>query len=252
MSKLPTLHVFGSSTVFNFTEESGIGDSKLSWPYLLANELGYSLNVYAKPAVCNSFIGRQIIQNLDNIQKDDMVIVLWGHWSRVMFGMDKDTMKSMDIESDSLLYPSHSNDDDLVWVRSKGPPKKWISIPSLNNNYGRPYYDYYFKNYYFDQHRHLEDMENILLIKLLLEKNDINYMFTAHDTTFLNKNYSESKKTLSMITDANWILPNNMGRIEISNMNEWHISKDDQHFSIDGHKQIAKLLENEIKNTIRL
>jgi len=247
MTPFNTIHVFGASTCLNYTEEHGIGNPLLSWPNILAKKLNLNVKTYAQPGVCNSYIANQVIHNIDNIAKNDLVIVLWVHWSRAMFCVKTDELPK-DIKKYSLIFDSHLENSDIKWIRSIGPPKTWLSTPLTQRVYNLPYYDYYFKHYYHEHQKHLESTEKVLLLKLLLEKNKIEYIFTGHDKTILTANYPESKYIVKLIKTANWFFPNNLGLIEISNKNKWYVSKIDQHPNNNGHNGIAQLFYDKIKN----
>jgi hypothetical protein len=245
-----TLHVFGASTALNYSEEHGLGDSRYSWPHVLAEKLNYALKVHAEPGVCNSYIGSELIQTLDSIASTDLVIVLWGVWSRVMFCVDSGGDLLDSIRDDSLVCHSHSGDPSVVWIRSKGAcAKSWNPFSSFSINYNRPYYDTFFQKYYSDHKQHLADMEKILLVKMLLDNNNINYIFSSLTASLIDENLPESKNIEAMLQDANWFFPNDLGILEFSNKKKWYISKNDHHFSINGHSKIAELFHDRIKNT---
>jgi hypothetical protein len=246
MAENKTLYCFGSSTTLNFSELSGLGNPLHAWPHILANNINHSVKVYASAGICNNYISDEVIKHIDNISTNDTVVILWGHWSRVLFCMETDTPSLNKIKNDSLCYPSHSLSNNITWVRSKGLQKRAWALPHNVKKYNFPYYDHYFENYYFDHQQHLDNLKRILLIKLLLSERGINYIFTTHDKYKCNI-YPESYNVEQLLADANWFYPDDMGLIELSNKNKWYISKQDQHFGNIGHTNIANLLTDEIK-----
>jgi hypothetical protein len=242
-----SLHVFGSSNVLNYTEINGAGDVEKSWPWILANDLNLTLNVHGYPAICNSYIASEILNHVDRFE-DGIVIVLWSHWSRTTFCMETGDGVYSEVKGDSLSYASHSNTDDIVWMRSKGlPTKTWRNVFSpKQNNYSLPYYDYYFQHYYNDHQAHLETTEKMLLIKTILEKNNINYIFTAEDKALFSDGFPESARALVMLESANWFFPDNSGMLDLTRKHKWYVSQNDLHLTNKGHREVAKLFHNSI------
>lgn len=75
---------------FTFGEElsdvtDNITSSKFAWPEILANKLDWQVVNLAKPAVGNSRMVRNVVNEIAN---HDVFIIAWSHWARIEFADD--------------------------------------------------------------------------------------------------------------------------------------------------------------------
>lgn len=78
---------------FTYGEElpdviDNITPSKLAWPQLLANRLGWEVTNLAKPASGNTRMIRTVVNEINN---HDVFVIAWSHWARIEFADDKGT-----------------------------------------------------------------------------------------------------------------------------------------------------------------
>jgi hypothetical protein len=138
-----TLWIYGASNCLPFN----LKESALAWPDLLANKLGMTCNNLSEPGADNFFIYQHYLYHKKHISPDDMLIIVWSHYSRKSFVFDKNNLEQLAVYDQSLQY--HTG--PLTFIRNVNPPssvKHWLSMKPRDT--GKLYYDNWFKNYYSD------------------------------------------------------------------------------------------------------
>jgi hypothetical protein len=168
-----------------------------------------------------------------------------------MFCVDATDLKNdPDLQKDSMVFESFGNSNNK-WIRSKGRAKWHALLPQRRQRFGLPHYDYYFKHYYNDTQNYLNMVEQIAFATTLLKQRDINHIFIADRGTLFNP-LSEGKVMVNILKTANWLtFGKHKGLIDYISLNpELTVSKEDMHLSVNGHKHIAELLHNKIKEIL--
>jgi hypothetical protein len=69
----------------SFTYGEELVDRRAAWPYLLSNQLDWSLTNLGRPASGNSRMVRTVVEEID---RHDVFIIAWSHWGRIEFADD--------------------------------------------------------------------------------------------------------------------------------------------------------------------
>ena len=131
--------------------------SNNTWPSLLAGDLSMEYNCYASPGASNHTIYRSILDNLQSINKNDLIVINWT-WI--------DRWDSLDI-----------NDN------------KWITLRPSDNISDSHLHKFYFKYIQSELSNKLESLKNITSIINILENLGINFLMTCLDILILDKQY---------------------------------------------------------------
>jgi len=202
--------IFGDSlsTAYN------LADKSLGWPAILGKKLNSSYKNFAQRSADNFFIYSSYYENLKDIKKDDIVIIVWSHHNRKSFVLDRDNSTHIDNIVNGKVFKVK----DKEFFRSQNPVndnrQKMLSL--LPKVTGNAYYDTWFNNYYseYEQLRHLQCYQD----SVTLNCPGRYYPYFFNDV-------------------LNWIKDNNVA-----------ISQNDQHFNKDGHRLWAKKLLEEIND----
>ena len=184
-----TLWVFGQSHCLPFN----LQDKTKGWDSLLANKLNYKLQNFAEPSSDNFFIFSTILQNINNIKKNDAVVVGWSDPSRKSFVFDK--IQHKDIINNSIHYHTKK----YRFIRSKGHPKASLKNSIQKFLYLKPkksgiqYYDNWYKYYFSTTEQKINFQSYLISTKSILPtKNYIPFYFSktsVDDIKNINKNF---------------------------------------------------------------
>jgi hypothetical protein len=143
MSNQGTLWVFGPSMCLPFNlknEDNG-------WGAILSKSLNLHYKNFAESACDNFFIYHCYRENLNQITKNDLVVIGWSHPSRKTFVLDRENSAQMNVLNQSTYYRTSS----LEFIRSKNPVNdSWLKYLTQMRpkNRGTQYYDDWFSKYY--------------------------------------------------------------------------------------------------------
>jgi len=156
--------------------------SNLTYAALVAKQLGMDYQCHAVGASANNAISRKIIEQIDTINQNDLVLVMWTFPIRKEFLLEGD-----------MGYRSLSPSDDFEFALT--------------------YYRYLDTNPIYLIN---ETLKEIYLVQTLLEAQGIKYIFMTADTgtdiAITEKNQQVHGILVNMITDKNWFsLENNSG-----------------------------------------
>ena len=207
------LWVFGTS---HCLAHNIIGDS---WADIVSQQLNFELVNLAQPATDNFFIYHCYLENLSNINKDDIVIVGWSHYSRKSFVLDKTNIKQQQVLADSIIYKTKH----LELIRGISPPGSINKFLKLQpKNLGREYYDVWFDNYYSEHEQKCNQQSYMDSVELTCPAKYVPFFFSKESTDNLR-------------------LPNHAGYIvDFIAENNVMISSNDGHLNHHGHELWAK------------
>lgn len=142
MKKKSQLWVFGSSLCLPFN----LKKSALSWPDILADKLSYECINLAEPGADNFFIYQAYLYHKKHIKSNDLLIILWSHYSRKSFLLDPSNSQQKEVLKNSLIYQT----GDQKFIRNHNPInhniQSWLTMnPKKTNLF---YYNSWFENYY--------------------------------------------------------------------------------------------------------
>jgi len=132
------------------------GYSRYTWPALLAKELNLNYQCFAKPGASNSEICRTILKNIDNIDKNDKVIVNWTWIDR--------------------------------WEYFNINTNKWNTLQAHSTE-NKDLSNMYFKYFHSELHSKLETLKQMYLIFNVLKEKDICYISTLIDSLAIDTQY---------------------------------------------------------------
>ena len=72
----------------SFTYGEELADRQFAWPYLLGQQLGWTVTNLGQPASGNTRMVRTVIEEID---QHDVFIIAWSHWARIEFADEHGT-----------------------------------------------------------------------------------------------------------------------------------------------------------------
>jgi hypothetical protein len=106
---MKNLYIFGDSFSTNFSTIDEVSIEE-SWPVLLSNKLNYELQSYASAGISNYGILHKMYHNIDNLDKDDIVIIgitfydrLYDFWKNIGIDLKNNDIKGFN-ESEIEFY----------------------------------------------------------------------------------------------------------------------------------------------------
>jgi hypothetical protein len=72
----------------SFTYGEELSDLNNAWPYLLGQQLGWTVTNLGQPASGNTRMIRTVVEEID---RHDVFIIAWSHWGRIEFADDYGT-----------------------------------------------------------------------------------------------------------------------------------------------------------------
>jgi hypothetical protein len=151
--------IFGDSlsTAHNMPSET------VGWPYLLSKRLDKPYKNFAQQSADNFFIYSSYYEHLNDIQKDDIVIIGWSHYNRKSFILDRDNPTHVENIDNSRIFKVK----DKEFFRSQNPfndsSRKMLTTLSPKDT-GKLFYDNWFNDYYseYEQLCHLQSYQDAL------------------------------------------------------------------------------------------
>lgn len=146
------LWIFGHSLCLPFNLE----DTQIGWANQLAEMLKLDLVNLSEPAVDNFFLYYKFLEYKSQINKDDIVVFGWSHYSRKLFMIDEKNPKHTQVIGTSLTYHTPKVNFMRNHNAVQGDPKKWLSMKPASR--GVEFYDTWYNDYYneLEQKTHLQ------------------------------------------------------------------------------------------------
>jgi len=223
MDKQGNLWIFGPSMCLPFN----LKNKNDGWGVILSKYLNLNYKNFAQSACDNFFIYHCYRENLDQITKNDVVIIGWSHPSRKTFVLDRSNTDQMSVLEQSMHYKTPSQE----FIRSKNPVDdsflKYLNQMSPRTR-GIKYYDDWFLKYYSEYEQTCNFQSYVDSVKHTCPTKYIPFFFS-----------NESIKDIK-ITGAG-------GMVEFIQKNNVAISKKDCHLNEKGHVMWADHLLNYLK-----
>ena len=168
------LYTLGCS--FTYGEELP-DPSTQSWPALLANKLGYTLDNQGQPGRGNSYIVRTAMEQVPQL-KPKLVIVAWTSCGRMEF------------------YSNTDNAEFDIWAGcSRVWPKRYPEREELVKNITVHHSN--------DQHQYRNWLRSVILLQDFFKLRNINYRFvSAFDNQTLNRLYMQKNQVYVDLIDT--------------------------------------------------
>ena len=168
------LYTLGCS--FTYGEELP-DPSTQSWPALLANKLGYTLDNQGQPGRGNSYIVRTAMEQVPQL-KPKLVIVAWTSCGRMEF------------------YSNTDNAEFDIWAGcSRVWPKRYPEREELVKNITVHHSN--------DQHQYRNWLRSVILLQDFFKLRNINYRFvSAFDNQNLNRLYMKKNQVYVDLIDT--------------------------------------------------
>lgn len=234
------LNVFGSCNVLNCCVSDSLGyqDDK-SWVYISCQSLDHEYKNFGRKSIDNNYLFNSVLTRLKYLDPDiDVILVSWCDISSKLF-------LSSNVDSSVMDY-SMVFDEGLVsnssWVRSKGhTTPKWDGLFNYQQQFGNPYYDHYF-NQYFDRNiALLETWQKASSLSSILTNNGFVHIFTSDSNIFKTSDIAYANLIKA---NTNWFYPDDMGIVEYINYHGYVNGDNDKHPSKHGHNMLANRFIN--------
>ena len=198
-----------------------------AWAQLLANKLNANLKNYAQEACDNLFIYNKLTQNLDQINREDYVVIGWTHPNRKTWICDPEnpTHSHLLQDKDTIVYPG-SPTFMRAYNNNKPTLLHWSTLGLLSK--GKEFFDNWFKNYYsrYEQDLNMQAYIDSAALKIPCRK-----LFFF----FSNESVSGINYPRNIFGCLDFVLEHNV-----------NISDTDMHADKNGHTMIAEIFLKEL------
>ena len=184
--------------------------SKLTWPSLIANDVGVDYMCHAIPGSSNQTIAREFLSNVSNISNDDMVVINWTWINRWDF---------------------YNSDNEWETIRPSGSKSKNSEI--------------YFKYIQSELWDKWESLKTISTVLDVLKSNDINFLMTCIDPLILDNKWHAPSYIRAIQHNINkyilWF--DEMGFYDWSKKNNFPLSTEGNHPLDKAHDEAFKYIK---------
>jgi len=229
-----TLSVFGSCNVLNCSIDKTFDNIDTnSWTHFACLNLNLVHKNFAKKSVDNNYLYDLVLTNIKDLcPSENVILVAWCDISSKLF---LSSMLDDNARTYSIVYDHGLLGDN--WARSSGPTKAgWDGEFDYNKNFGNPYYDCYFQNYFHNDIGLLETWQKASSLSAILSTLKFKHIFTSDRNLFNSSGYQELIKG-----HTNWFYPDNLGIVEFAKHHGVVNSPSDKHLSYTGHKKLAQI-----------
>lgn len=196
----------------SFTWGSELADQRQAWPYLLAEQIGYSVDNLAVPGTGNTRVTRTVVENFEDY---DLIIVAWSHYGRLEFSDDYGVYDT---------WPGHRG---ITFTGEVAHRKKLLDYINRHHN----------SRYLYKQY-----LVNVLLLQSFLKQHNKKYVMLD---TFGNLDKRKEFYNLTKQVDST----NYLGWPD-ETMMEWTdgcAQGPSGHFLGEGHRQVANKIYEHIR-----
>ena len=116
------------------------------WANLVAAKLKRNLINRAQLGADNFYVYHSYLENLPSMSSDDVVIVMWSHFSRKSFVVEDDNVEQQNAKPQSLIYKTKTKELMRSLNTSSHSLTKFLNFKPIQS--GKKYYDIWFSNYY--------------------------------------------------------------------------------------------------------
>lgn len=218
------LWIFGHSLCLPFN----LADTEDGWDRKLASLFQLECTNHASPAVDNFYIYYKFLECRAQIDSNDLVIIGWSHYSRKLFVVNENNSNHKKCFDTSLIYKT----ENASFMRNQNPvtgnATKWLHMKPKDS--GSKFYDNWYNNYYSELEQQINLQSYLESVKYTCPGKYLPFYF--------------SKESVQGVTIDDY----HAGFVtEFIIENKISISKDDLHFSAQGHTLWALHLKETIK-----